>query len=88
MRAAGNVVLAALVAAGATGCGNGSSQGARPPSARHKALLAQMCSELARDDDPASKRRWCLKQYADLSDAELRSILKFARETPAPRRDP
>ena len=91
VRATWNLVLAAMVATGAGGCGD-SSRPARPPSARHQALLAQMCSRLGKGDDPAYRRKthkWCHKAYGDMSDVKLQRILNQFRRmdaVPTPRR--
>jgi hypothetical protein len=76
-----NAVLAAVLAAGASTSGCGEEQ---TPTARHRALVAKLCRQLSDGDDARAKREsraWCHKVYSDMSDAEIRELLRvFRRE--------
>lgn len=75
-----------MLAAGPGGCGDGSSGAERPQSARYRALLAEMCSQVLEGDHPAGKREhraWCLKAHRGVSEAELKELLKQFRRTDA-----
>jgi hypothetical protein len=74
-------VLVATLAVGAfmSGCGEEQSDAAPP-----RALVAKMCRQLAEGEDARAKREsraWCHKVYSDMSDAEIRELLRvFRRE--------
>jgi hypothetical protein len=71
-----------MLAAGPGGCGDDSSRAERPQSANHRALLAEMCSQVVEGDEPAVKRghrAWCLKAHRDFSEAELKELLQEFR---------
>jgi tellurite resistance protein len=83
LHAAGRIrnaaLAAAMLAASATTSGCGEEQ---TPTPRQRALVAELCTQISQGEDARAKREshaWCHKAYSDMSDAQVKDLLRTFR---------